>query len=35
MLLHSGDDEGDEEMEDDEGERKVMRDTKRLNQAAT
>jgi len=24
MLLHSGDDEGDEEMEDDEGERKVM-----------
>jgi len=31
MLLHSGDDEGDEEMEDDEGERKVMRDTKQLN----
>ena len=29
MFLHSGDDEGDEEMEDDEGERKVMWDTKR------
>lgn len=29
MLLHSGDDEGDEEMEDDESERKVMWDTKR------
>ena len=29
MLLHSGDDEGDEEMENDEDERKVMWDTKR------